>query len=383
MASLKARFFRHISGFGTVRKRVGCEARAPLMQSGRPVMPVPRPCSRLLPALFMLLVFAAHVRGEDRPDPEAVKAAVIKALPLLEAGAKGSMEQRKQCFTCHNQGLPVMALVTARKRGIAVDDGHIQTQVEFTARFLGKNKQKYLEGKGQGGQVDTAGYALWTLDNGGWKPDETTAAVAEYFLQFQNNSDHWSPNSRRPPTEQSLFTSSFVALRGLKVFGIEPQKSRIDARFEQVRAWLLKTAPQETEDRVFRLRALQIAGVSDENLRQACDDLLGRQRPDGGWSQLDDPSSQSDAYATGTVLAALHQAGGVPTSATDYQRGLAFLLSTQLEDGSWHVVSRSKPFQEYFESGYPHGKDQFISIAAASWATTALTLSLPVPAAAE
>ena len=32
----------------------------------------------------------------------------------------------------------------------------------------------------------------------------------------------------------------------------------------------------------------------------------------------------------------------------------------------------------YFESGFPHGKDQFISIAASSWATTALALSLPV-----
>ena len=52
-------------------------------------------------------------------------------------------------------------------------------------------------------------------------------------------------------------------------------------------------------------------------------------------------------------------------------------MSNQLPDGSWHVVSRSKPFQPYFESGYPHGKDQFISIAAAGWATTALLLALP------
>jgi hypothetical protein len=41
------------------------------------------------------------------------------------------------------------------------------------------------------------------------------------------------------------------------------------------------------------------------------------------------------------------------------------------------VVSRSKPFQTYFESGYPHGKDQFISIAAAGWSTAALALAVP------
>ncbi len=39
---------------------------------------------------------------------------------------------------------------------------------------------------------------------------------------------------RRPPTEQSLFTSTHVALRGLKTFGTPEQ------RFVQVRVWLIK-----------------------------------------------------------------------------------------------------------------------------------------------
>ena len=59
-----------------------------------------------------------------------------------------------------------------------------------------------------------------------------------------------------------------------------------------------------------------------------------------------------------------------------YQRGLAYLLKTQLDDGSWHVVSRSKPFQPYYESGFPHGKDQFISCAATGWATWALVVAI-------
>ena len=43
---------------------------------------------------------------------------------------------------------------------------------------------------------------------------------------------------------------------------------------------------------------------------------------------------------------------------------------------SW---SRSKPFQPYFESGFPHGKDQFVSMAASGWATVALALACPGP----
>jgi hypothetical protein len=328
---------------------------------------------------FAMIACARTAFADEDPGTEAIKAAVMKSLPLLEAGAKGSMTERKQCFTCHNQGLPIMALTTARTRGLAVDDAHLETQLQFIAAFLAKNKENYLNGKGQGGQVDTAGYALWTLANGGWKPDETTGAVAEYLLLYQRDSEHWRSSSRRPPSEQSSFTSSYVALRGLKSFGMPEQHERIERRIAQVCGWLQETPPEDTEDRVFRLRALDLARAAPDTIRHARNELLETQRPDGGWSQRDD--MESDAYATGSALVALHQAGGLSTDDAAYRHGLSFLISCQHADGSWHIASRSKPFQIYFESGYPHGKDQFISIAAAGWATTALVLALPEQAA--
>ena len=85
----------------------------------------------------------------------------------------------------------------------------------------------------------------------------------------------------------------------------------------------------------------------------------------------------SDAYATGTVLVALLRSGQRKANDLTIQRGIKFLLETQQADGSWYVKSRANPFQTYFETGYPHGKDQFISVTAASWATVALLLTLP------
>src|SRR6266550_3246687 len=309
------------------------------------------------------------------PSNEAIKAAVAKSVPLLETGARGSMEKRKQCFTCHNQGLPVMALTTARSRGITIDVENLRRQVQFTADFLGKNRTNYLDGQGQGGQALTAGYALWTLEMGGWKSDETTDAVAEYLLRFQNDLDHWKPQTVRPPSEESLFTVSYVALRGLKMFVTTGQQERISQRTGQVRQWALKTPARETEDRVFRLRSLHVADVPTDEIRGAAQELLKTQRTDGGWAQL--ASLDSDAYATGTALVALHQAGGVATADPAYRNGLRFLLARQLDDGSWHVPTRSAPIQTYYESGYPHGEDQFISITAAGWEKTALALALP------
>lgn len=316
----------------------------------------------------------ASLGQADEPslDDAQLRSAVAKALPLLQKGAVGHRENRT-CFACHNQGIPILALTTARSRGFEIDEEELRKQLQFIADFLASKRESFLEGKGTGGQVDTAGYALVTLEAGGWKPDETTSAVAEYLLLYQHDHDRWTTGSKRPPSESSQFTTNFVGLRGLKAFATPEQGKRSTKRIEQVGKALANLPAQDTEDRVFRLQALRAVDAPQIELDAATQELASAQRPDGGWSQLD--SLDSDAYATGTALVALHQAGGMPTSDPIYQRGLRFLLKSQLEDGSWHVKSRSKPFQAYFESGFPHGKDQFISCAASGWATMALALA--------
>src|SRR5205823_5991308 len=122
-------------------------------------------------------------------------------------------------------------------------------------------------------------------------------------------------------------------------------------RIATARGWLLATPAADTEDRVFRLLGLKAAGADDVDVRSAAEELTTAQLPDGSWAQTDDLAG--DAYATGTVLVALHQAGGLASDDPVYQQGVAFLLKTQLADGSWHVHTRSKPFQAYFETGFP------------------------------
>ena len=266
-------------------------------------------------------------------------------------------------------------MTAARSRGIVIPEEDVKKHLQFIADFLGKNRAGYRKGRGQGGQADTAGYALWTLETGGWKPDETTAAVAEYLLQHHKDLDHWRGTANRPPSEKSSFTTTYAALRGLQAFGTKEQKMRIDERIGAVRGWLEKTAAKDNEDRVFRLWAMQRAGCAAKKVQAAARELIEKQSDDGGWAQRDD--MKSDAYATGTALAALHHAAGLAANDPIYQRGIKYLLASQQKDGTWYVRSRSRPFQTYFESGFPHGKDQFISLAASSWATTALALALP------
>lgn len=314
---------------------------------------------------------------EQAPSADVIRQAVGKSLALFE---KSTAEYRKQrtCFSCHHQAMPVIALAEARRRGFPIDAENFQAQLDRTAEHLARNRDNYRKGRGQGGQADTAGYALWTLQAGGRKPDETTAAVAEYLLLRDGSRDHWRSTSNRPPSEASDVTTTAVSILGLQSFATESQTDRVEERLDKARDWLSDVEPKDNEDRVFRLFALYYLDEPDKTedaIDRAVKELLDTQQDDGGWRQNEE--LQSDAYATGSALVALHQAGGLPVSDPAYQKGLKFLIHTQLEDGSWHVQSRSRPFQTYFESGFPHGKDQFISISASCWATTALLLTLP------
>ena len=326
-------------------------------------------------------VIGSTLHSDDpSSSPELIKAAINKAIPRLEAGSKGSAEQR-QCFTCHSQAVPILALSEVRKRGFSIDEENFERQLEHTAAYLEQGKDKYLAGKGQGGKVLTAGYALWTLEAGGRKPDEITAAVAHFLLEYQQDHTHWSHPGNRPPSSDSPFTASYVALRGLASFGTKEQQPQIEKRRKKLRDWLRVQTPRETEDHVFRLWALQFAGSDAKVIRRAAEDLIDCQGEDGGWAQTAD--MKSDPYATASVLAALLEPGETPADYDSIQQGLRYLLRTQLEDGSWHVTTRAKPFQTYYESGFPHGKDQFISIVATAWAVRALALTLPEPPTTE
>jgi len=308
---------------------------------------------------------------QDAPE---IRKAIDRAIPLLEKGAAGSMRERT-CFTCHNLGAPVLALSVARERGFKIDDPQFKAVLDHTEASLRKSRDQYAKGKGQGGQADTAGWALWTLETGGWTPDETTAAVAHYLAVYDREKGYWKNVSNRPPSEASPFTTTFLGIAAMRAFAAGDDKAPGADRIARAKEWLVTARPKDTEDRVFRLRALDYAGAESTETRAAAKELLAAQREDGGWAQL--PDGDSDAYATGSVLAALAQAGGVAASDGAYRKGVAWLLRTQKGDGSWHVKSRSKPFQAYFETGFPHEKDQFISSHASSWAVVALALSCP------
>jgi hypothetical protein len=149
----------------------------------------------------------------------------------------------------------------------------------------------------------------------------------------------------------------------------------MSSRIALAREWLVMSNPRTTDDMAFRLFGLQWTSGPREARLEAAERLRSQERADGGWSQQE--NMPVDAYATGLALVALHQAGGLPVTDRVYVKGAGYLLQTQQPDGTWYVKTRAIPTNPYFESGFPHGKSQFISYAGTCWATMALTLAVP------
>lgn len=334
-----------------------------------------RSCSTLAALLSILLLTTTAMAVEPAaPSLERLQDAIPRAIAPIQASLI-EYPSHRDCFTCHNQAMPVFALTLARDHGFPIDPEALAAARDVTLADLEGAREGYRKGQGQGGGATRAGYALLTLELLEYPADATTAAVTGYLLQRDAQRGYWHTSSNRPPSESSDFTTSYVALRALQSFPPAEQEARVRMRFDRARDWLRTAPTTETEDRVFRLLALPLTEADAATISQAVAELKAHQNADGGWSQI--PGRPSDAYATGSALVALQVGGQLPTNDPAYRRGLAFLLANQLEDGTWHVKSRSKPFQPYFESGFPHGPDQFLSIAASSWATAALVLACP------
>ena len=158
--------------------------------------------------------------------------------------------------------------------------------------------------------------------------------------------------------------------RALQVYAPAGERSQYQQAVARAAAWLRRADPHSTEERAFRLLGLAWAGAEKMMIDAAAQALVAAQRNDGGWAQT--ATLTSDAYATGEALVALAQSGALAVSSPVYRRGVDFLLKTQYIDGSWFVRSRALPLQPHFESGFPYGRDQFISAAATNWATQAL-----------
>jgi ankyrin repeat protein len=308
--------------------------------------------------------------AKARDARTAIELAISRLQPI-------SLESSRQvtCTSCHNQSLPAIAVKAAADQGIAIDPilvAHPRTAI--LAEWSG-HRDDFLVGRCTlGGFPGNIGYGLLAMAKEGTPANATTDAAASCLASLQHQNGSWENRDTRPPLfDNSSIDYTALAIRGLSAYTPPAMRMETKARLHRALAFLRSAAPVTTQEEAFKLMGLIWSGVPTAEATAQAKRLLRLQQPDGGWGQL--PTMASDAYATGHALYALH-AAGIPATDPTYRKAATYLLSTQLEDGTWHVRSRAIAIQPYYESGFPHGKDQFISAAATSWAVIGLAYSL-------
>jgi ankyrin repeat protein len=275
------------------------------------------------------------------------------------------------CNSCHSQDLPSAAAAFARSRGLRAP-----REIPQLPASMMPSAERLMDFD----IISVAGKAWELLDfgmNGGPKNAYTDASV-RVIKAMQTAQGHWPVSeNRRPPMAADEFQTAALAIYAIQHYAPAGDEATSEQAVARAVAWLKRAKPTTTQNRAFHALGLAWGNAGPDAARRAVRALAEMQRADGGWSQL--PLTESDAYATGQVLYALHTAGGMSIKDPVYQKGVDYLLRTQAADGTWRVKSRSIWLQPYFESGFPYGQDQFISTAGTAWASMALAAATQSP----
>jgi ankyrin repeat protein len=310
----------------------------------------------------------------------ATRESVQRALPMLQKSASSFVEKRA-CFSCHHNALSILTLHMARDRGFSIDEKVLAAVELKTFREI-RNPNALddaVQAVNLSDPTPNESLLLMAAHASEVSSDTVTGAIAQRMATWQRDG-HWVSSDFRPPHSSSPFTATATAIRAIRLYMPGERSTERDAAIQRAREWLAATPAESIEDASFQLMGLVWAGAeaSSPEIIQFSKELFAMQRPDGGWGQLS--GYESDAYSTGEAVFALREAG-VPVTNAAWQKGIRFLRSSQARDGTWHVRTRMlSPAQvspPYFSTGFPYGKDEFLSYAGSCWAVMALLSGLP------
>ena len=313
-----------------------------------------------------------------RLDPATLRPAISQAVAPLQESAIESKRafvqhsSHQDCLSCHQQYLPLAAIGLAKKLQARVDKEAEQQLVSMVQSGELKNLEADWQTLFHPEPVYTKGYALFGYAAEDLPADAYSDASAHHLSAIQGKDGRWFNNLPRPPLQTGDVGATALAVHALQRYPLPGRKAEFARQVDRARRWLRSVRPQNNEGRVYQILGLAWAGEPPSRLQPLAKALLAEQRSDGGWAQL--PGTQSDAYATGQAVYALRVGAAIANTDPAIERGMRFLLATQLDNGTWHVRRRAFPFQPTMNSGFPHGRDSWISAAATSWAVLALSL---------
>ena len=154
-------------------------------------------------------------RGRTSPplSPDRIRAAAVRALPPLQKSLVVYAEKR-DCFSCHNQAVPLVALEIARSRGLAIDEDAFQGAVALTLADL-ESALERLSTKDRASPAARPAPAMRSGRSRRAKHHAGSRSPPRWrnsCSEADRDRDHWTSSARRWPIEASHFTTTALTL---------------------------------------------------------------------------------------------------------------------------------------------------------------------------
>lgn len=259
--------------------------------------------------------------------------AAQRGLEWLQQAAV-NWNDRNNCFGCHVQGQVLMGQAIALRNGYRVSDPALRVLTE-SAR---NNTWDAVAGRAFAGMALARSHEIT-----GAKVDAPAMAVLGELLKRQAKDGYFYDPAPHLPIVQGQFDATANALVALQWAASNGGDARVKPAANRALAWIATHLPTTTQDKVYKIISLMRYGSPEQKkiAWSTVESLTREQQEDGGWKEIASLDG-SNAFATGQVLYAYQQAGVSVLSPT-FQRGVQYLLKTQVNDtsrdnGIWRAV---------------------------------------------
>ena len=296
--------------------------------------------------LLATLSAAAFAPGADRqPDNQPHTQAINRTIAYLSTEVTW-WNEKHTCYSCHNNGDAIRALLISRQAGYAVDSKELQETIDWLRR-PGEWSDNGPDGEFNDRRLAQLQFssALATAElkqESDHRPLRIAAGMVASNLQ---------PNGMWPSDQIGTIGSPITLGPFLATAQARNVLRQADLRgftevVDRANRWLRGSNPKSVLNAAAVLWALaHDAEPAAAVARAHCRDLIRRGQSDvGGWGAY--VSSATEPFDTAIVILALH-ADDDKDQTKMIDKGLDFLIKTQLPDGSWPETTRPANRESY------------------------------------
>jgi hypothetical protein len=289
------------------------------------------------------------------PSPEARALAYLsREVPRWPA--------EKKCFSCHNSGDGMRALLEASRHKHDVPPAALRETLAWLTQpeQWDKREEKSAPREKTLARIHFAATLLEAHDAGRVRDAAPLRRAADLVAELQQADGSWwveEDGSLGTPVTYGITLATYEARRLLQ--RVEPDKHReVVARAE---GWLRRRPVHTLLDAAGVLLALEgdHREESRERKRQCFQLIRKGEDRQGGWGPY--ANAPPEPFDTALLVLALSRPEYAAANRTAVRRGRAYLVGVQADDGSWPETTRPAGAESYAER-----------ISTTAWATRAL-----------